>query len=137
MKLLVVIAVLSAFLAGSGVGASGTEKPRITLASLQKMFHQLRESTNWNIEGLMLWGYYFADEDLGKLHSLADRLGKDGYRVVGIRQAPGRTIHILHIDRVERHTPESLDQRNREFYDLAAKLGIETYEGMDVAPAPK
>jgi hypothetical protein len=33
---------------------------------------------------------------------------------------------------VEKHSPETLYDRNAEFYKLAEKFGLESYDGMDV-----
>jgi hypothetical protein len=34
----------------------------------------------------------------------------------------------------ERHTPETLDERNQEFYRLASRFNLDSYDGMDVGP---
>jgi hypothetical protein len=39
----------------------------------------------------------------------------------------------LQVEKVETHTPASLDARNQEFYTLAGRNGI-SYNGMDVGP---
>ena len=116
----------------------------ITIDDLQAMFDNIARKTKWNMQGDMLWGYFFTDRDQERLQSCASALAEQGYRLVdiyptdveveGVDQEP--TI-VLHVEKVETHSVESLDARNREFYRLAEKLGLESYDGMDVGPAPK
>jgi hypothetical protein len=40
----------------------------------------------------------------------------------------------LYVEKEEVHTPQSLDKRNDEFSLLADKLGLDSYDGMDVGP---
>jgi hypothetical protein len=115
----------------------------ISREALQAMFESIANETKWNLEGDMLWGYFFTDQDQERLESCASVLAEQGYRLVdiyptdveedGVEQEP--TI-VLHVEKVETHTVESLDARNQEFYRLAEKLGLESYDGMDVGPAP-
>jgi hypothetical protein len=42
---------------------------------------------------------------------------------------------MLHIERVERHTPQSLDARNDQLTRLANEMHV-TYDGWDVGQLP-
>lgn len=63
-------------------------------------------------------------------------LARDGYELVGLLE-PGEddddqeTIY-LRVDRVERHTVDSLLGRNSELYAFAESHGLADYDGMDV-----
>ncbi len=123
------------------LGASGAEpekpaKPKIPLEQLEDMFTNMRAQTKWNLDDDMLWGYFFTDPDPKKLEPVAKHLSGAGYRVVAIYPTDDRSTHVLHVERVEHHTPKTLHARNQEFEALAAKLRIATYDGMDVGPAP-
>lgn len=62
-----------------------------------------------------------------------------GYRIVDISKRPNASTPTrwrLHIERVEVQTVDSLDARNHEFYELAAKMNLYSYDGMDVGSAP-
>ncbi len=37
----------------------------------------------------------------------------------------------LHVEKAERHTPDTLDQRNKEFKSLAAQFNVRSYDGWD------
>ena len=112
----------------------------ITLASLHEMFDYVREETDWDPEALMLWGYFFTDHEPKKLEKAGDILVKKGYRYVDIslmekEDESEQDLWCLNVEKVEAHTPESLDKRNDEFYALADELGLVSYDGMDVGPA--
>jgi hypothetical protein len=110
-------------------------RPAITLTQLEDMFQRMRANTKWDVNGDLLWGYFFTDPQRDKLRPLADELTKLGYRYVDLSARNGGT-HVLHVERVETHTPRSLHERNMEFYRLAERHGIASYDGMDVGPAP-
>lgn len=110
---------------------------RISLEKLQAMFANMRAKTPWNVDGPLLWGYFFFDRDIEKLKGAATEFQSTGYRIVNLDAVQGRPFFRLHIERVEAHTPESLNVRNNQFYEFAEKRGIGSYDGMDVGPATK
>jgi len=108
---------------------------RIPLSELEAMFSDMRRKTKWNVDGPLLWGYFFVDPSRDRLNELAARLQNDGYRLVELRRVEESAIlHQLHVERVEMHSPASLFARNAELYKLAAELGVHSYDGMDVGP---
>jgi Protein of unknown function (DUF1260). len=58
-----------------------------------------------------------------------------GYRFVDIHEADDSSMRVLHVERVETHSPESLFARNAELYRVAETFGLDSYDGMDVGPA--
>jgi hypothetical protein len=109
---------------------------RIQLAQLEAMFANMRAKTKWNVDGPLLWGYFFLDPSEQKLQQAANELSAAGYRVVGVKKVEGRDLYRLHVERIEAHTPLTLNERNNEFYAFAEKRAIALYDGMDVGPAP-
>jgi hypothetical protein len=95
-----------------------------------------RKTPNWNLNGDLLWGYFFFDEDPERLKSVANELVERGYRLVDIHVTDDASTNVLHVEKVETHTVESLHARNLELYALADEFGLESYDGMDVGPAP-
>jgi hypothetical protein len=133
----------NSFVALALVGTAGSAATAgdkvITLEQLNQMFAAMRAEPHykkWNIDGDLLWGYFFTDRDAKKLQPVADHLTKAGYRLVSIYPTDDRAEFFLHVEKVEHHTPESLDRRNQEFYELADHFHIESYDGMDVGPLP-
>jgi len=118
------------------LNASSQTNRRIQLSQLESMFGNMRQKTKWNVDSPLLWGYFFFDKSPEKLQSAATKLKALGYSVVELRQVESKPTFRLHVEKVEFHTPESLHARNSEFYELAERLGISTYDGMDVGPAP-
>ena len=109
---------------------------RIQLTQIEAMFSDMRARAPWNVDGPLLWGYFFFDPSEQKLRNVAKELEKN-YRVVSVAEVPGRRSFRLHVEKVEVHTPASLHARNLEFYELAARFGLASYDGMDVGPAPR
>jgi hypothetical protein len=107
----------------------------IELEKLENMFSEMRVKTKWNVDGPMLWGYFFTDRSAEKLERAATILVAQGYRLVGIREDDDGSTQWLHVERVEIHSPQSLFARNEGLYKLAAELGLDSYDGMDVGPA--
>lgn len=92
----------------------------------------MRAKAPWNVDGPLLWGYFFFASSRDNLEQVASELDGKGYHIVGIEAPRGKLR--LHVERVETHTPASLDARNQEFYELAERYGV-SYDGMDVGPA--
>lgn len=101
------------------------------------MFANMRSTSKWDVEGEMLWGYFFTDTDPKKLEHVVEPLTNGGYRFVSIFETEDKRTHFLHVERVEKHTPQTLHARNAELYKLAEKFGLESYDGMDVGPVEK
>ncbi|WP_395739881.1 ribonuclease E inhibitor RraB [Prosthecobacter sp.] len=108
----------------------------ITLDTVQKMFASMRRDAPWYIEGDLLWAYFFTDRDQQRLSALARRLSPEGYRTVSIYLTEDGSSSVLHLQRIETHTPQSLHARNQELHHLATECGIASYDGMDVGPVP-
>ncbi|MBD9367668.1 ribonuclease E inhibitor RraB [Xanthomonas sp. XNM01] len=118
----------------------------IDMSSVDQMFADIRDQTDWNIDGPMRWGYFFADPDPHRLKRLGDHLVQDGYRQVDIftiesdgsavtLDAGDEAMYFLHVERIEAHTTWSLELRNRSFEALARTFEVAAYDGMDVGPA--
>lgn len=120
---------------GARQRALAQDDKRIPLADLEAMFSNMRRKTKWNVDGPLLWGYFFIDPSRERLNRLAARLEDEGYRLVEVRRVvESAVLHQLHVERVEVHSPSSLFARNAELYKLAAELGVQSYDGMDVGP---
>jgi hypothetical protein len=107
---------------------------------LRGMFADMRERYDWDVDGKLRWGYFFTDANPKKLEPVADYLTEAGYRFVAIFQSEqddadeSADTYVLHVERIEHHTRETLDERNQEFYRVASRFNLESYDGMDVGP---
>ena len=111
----------------------------ISKEKLQAMFAAMRRNAPWNVDGPLLWGYYFTNPIPEPLKVAAGQLEALGYHVVDISERPNaasKSRWWLHVEKIEVHSVESLDARNHEFYDFAAKNQLSSYDGMVVGPAP-
>ena len=118
---------------------NGIPGKSITIEQLHEMFENIEKDTDWNISGDMLWGYFFTHNEPQLLENVADLLEKQGYKKVSIylsdkEESDEPDQFWLHIEKIETHTPESLDARNDEFYIFANKHNIDSYDGMDIGP---
>jgi hypothetical protein len=101
---------------------------------IEDMFDSMKKN-KWNVDGDLLWGYFFIDQDPVKLEKFADYLVSMGYWYVDIYADGERDLHWLHVEKIETHTIISLDKRNKELHKLARDFGVQDYDGMDVGKA--
>jgi hypothetical protein len=112
----------------------------ITKEQVQGLFEHTRDllrdgEIDWDITGVCLWSYFFVDTSKERLQQAAEHLARQGYEVMGILEPePGdddqETLR-LQVDKVEKHSVNSLMSRNIEFYALARKLQLRDYDGME------
>ena len=121
---------------------SSQERPavqnKIPRSQLQEMFDNIATKTKWNMNGDMLWGYFFTDANRASLEAASKKLEAQGYRFVDLFQPEddGKALpyFFLHVERVETHSVDSLYNRNTELEAFARENGLDTYDGMDVGP---
>lgn len=107
------------------------------IEGIERIFTDARQEDNWNTDEDMLYSFYFVDKSVEKLEKLGLELEKQGYDFVDIFELgddeTGESTgeYLLHIDKEETHTPESLAQRNVEFAKIAKEYDIETYDGWE------
>jgi hypothetical protein len=106
----------------------------ITLAQLQEMFAGLHSETDWNLDGEMLWGYYFTAAAPEILEKLAEKLEARDFDAVEITKSEDEPVFILQVQRIEKHTPESLFALNAQLEEVVAQFEGVEYDGMDVDP---
>ena len=110
----------------------------IDIDQLEEMFEGIANGAKWDMTKPMLWGYFCTDPSKEKLEALVPMLERDGCRFVDIfvpeldeGQLP---YYFLHVESEEIHSPASLHKRNAGFYSLVDRMGIDSYDGMDVGP---
>jgi len=87
----------------------------------------------------LLWGYFFTHREPRKLEEAKDTLISQGYRFVDLYisdkdSADEPDQYWLHMEKIETHSPVSLDNRNDELYKFSHDFGLDSYDGMDVGP---
>ncbi len=107
------------------------------LEGITEIFETAKREDGWDMSGEMLYSFYFVDESIEKLNNLGEKLEADGYDFIGVFELGDEETdeptgeYLLHIDKVETHTPESLAERNVEFQNLTDDYEIETYDGWE------
>ncbi|MCA9519752.1 MAG: ribonuclease E inhibitor RraB [Myxococcales bacterium] len=104
--------------------------------SISDLFKSLREH-GLDPDHTLLWGYYFVDRDPDKLMELARKLSRDGYHLSSLAREPDGEHYRLYLEKIEIHSPRSLDERNQELQRIADDLRVMSYDGSDVGPLPE
>ncbi len=105
----------------------------IPRAQLQEMFDSMANNPGWNINGPLLWGYFFTADSKSPLENAAPALVSDGYRLVDIYENEEGTWW-LHVEKEEYHGVDSLFSRNQKLEAFAMEWALASYDGMDVGP---
>jgi hypothetical protein len=121
-------------------GASGIPGKKINISHINMMFDNIKKNTNWDTSADLRWTYYFSHNEPSKLEKAKTILVNKGYNFVDLNLSDDEDVapigaYYLQIDKIETHSPTSLDKRNNEFYILANELGLDSYEGMDAGSA--
>jgi hypothetical protein len=107
------------------------------LEGIEEIFAEAKREDNWNLDEEMLYSYYFVDTDLDKLDKFGEHLETLGFIPIGIFELGDEETEkptgefLLHIDKVEIHTAQSLAERNVEFTKLAEQFEIAAYDGWE------
>jgi hypothetical protein len=101
--------------------------------ALEFAFAEMRNTTDWNVQGPLLWGYFFVASSEPPLSAASAALGKMRYRTVSIRRDDDEKRWWLHAERVEVHSIDSLHARNQELVEFAGEMKVR-YDGWDVGP---
>jgi Regulator of ribonuclease activity B len=133
---------LMAALLVSGCSQARETDSVISKDQLVEMFQRMEQKSHWDMSKAMLWGYFFTDASKSDLEAVVPSLEAQGYRLVDIylsdKEDPKDDDHWwLHVEKVEVHTLDSLDERNTFFYQFAEDHGLDSYDGMDVGPVAK
>jgi Regulator of ribonuclease activity B len=109
--------------------------------SLVEMFESIADRGEWDMSQPMLWGYFFTNRNEAALRAAVPALNSDQYEFVDIylseKDDPSdEDLWWLHVQRVEVHTVDTLAARNDRLSEFASRHGIDSYDGMDVGPAP-
>lgn len=107
------------------------------IASIEEIFNEAKNEDNWKADEDMLYSYYFVDGDIEKLEKLGAHLGEKGFDFIDIYELGDEETdkptgeYLLHIDKVETHTPRTLAERNVEFSRLAEEFQVAVYDGWE------
>lgn len=134
MKNIVVTMLMALSLTSALAEECETRNNNIPLEKIQGMFGQMKSQAKWDTSTPLVWGYFFMDPSQSKLSELSNYLGAKGYNMVELF-FNGKSF-TLHVEKIEVHTPESLNQRNIDFSALTKQRCIRSYDGFDVG-APK
>ena len=82
----------------------------------------------------LLYGYFFFDKDKSKLEKLKAGLVAQSYRFVElVKKENGE--YMLHVEKVEKHTRQSLQKREENLRILTEKHNVSSFDGFGVGNA--
>lgn len=99
-------------------------------------FNHIRNTSNWDLNDDMLWGYYFINGSKFPLVLISWFLPVFGYRTVDITERKENKMWWLHSERIQTNTLDSLSTRDVRFQRLAKLAFNSDYDGWDVGPTP-
>ena len=79
----------------------------------------------------LLYGYFFFDKNKEKLLKLGDELQREGYVIVRL-EINEEKEYLLHMEKTETHSRETLLKRLLEFDELSENSKIELFDGWDI-----
>ncbi len=79
----------------------------------------------------LLYGYFFVDKKKNRLERLKNKLIELSYNIVELSKRDNG-IYILHVEKVEIHSKDSLLKREDELTKLAMQFDVYNYDGFDV-----
>lgn len=114
----------------------------ITVEMMHTFFSDTRQKNieagkDWSIDEVCRWSFFFVDEDGSALLPVARHMEALGYTVVGVTEPDDEEdpFSYLQVDKLEQHTPESLQARVGALYAIAEQFEIADYDGMNVVAA--
>jgi tetratricopeptide (TPR) repeat protein len=126
-KLLLLFSFLAVF-------ASCHSQPQATdtasdMTQIQSVFERM-EMQGVDTRQQLLYGYFFFGKDISRLEKLKNALSKQAYRTVTLKQEKNGQ-HMLHVERAEPHTRQSLYEREQQLRQLASTYQV-AFDGFDV-----
>jgi hypothetical protein len=135
---------VSVFLTNTAFAKAGEKSDvpgkNINITHINMMFDNIKKNTNWDTSADLRWSYYFSHSDPSQLEKAQAKLVAKGYRFVDLNISEDDDefapigSYYLQVDKIETHSPSSLDKRNDEFFSFANDLGLDSYGGMDAGP---
>ena len=92
------------------------------------------EAQGVDTKGNLLYGYFFFDKDRSKLEDLKGELVKQSYKFVELEKRDNGEF-VLHVEKTEQHTRQTLQDREQKLRKLAVSYGISSFDGFDVGNA--
>lgn len=107
------------------------------LKEIKEIYADAAREEGWDVESEMLYSYYFVDESIEKLERLGLHLEKEGYDFINIfelgddESGEPTGEYLLHLDKTEKQTPETLVERIEQFEKLAEEFEVDSFDGWE------
>jgi hypothetical protein len=128
-----ILAALALLFFGCGTSGQKTAQNEISLETIQGLFNRM-QSQGINTDTLLLYGYFFNAKHKTDLRNAVPSLKELNLRYVDIYPADSSDLWWLHMERIEKNSPQSLFDFNKKLYNIASRYHI-IYDGYDVGNA--
>ncbi len=95
------------------------------------LFERIRADPGFDLNKPATFGYFFESKDEAATSRIREALTKDGYTFVSEHRTTAGIL-VLQMAKVEVHSVNSLVDRNRLLFSLAASQGHVSYTGWDI-----
>jgi len=90
----------------------------IELETLKELFAGVRAKTKWNIDGPMLWEYFFTDGEEDKLKNAATHLAGQEYRFVDTHETDDSSMRVRMWNGLRRIHRRACSRAMRSYIEL-------------------
>lgn len=116
--------------------SAATPQKTFKRETLEFTFGEMKKQTDWNLQGKLVWGFFFTSPTKPPLIEASKSLEKTGYRIVSVYTDDKKKDWWLHVEKIEVHSIDSLHARNQELVKFSSQMKLGTYDGWDVGPVP-
>lgn len=128
-----ILPVIALLIFGCGTSGQKTAQNEISLETIQGLFNRM-QSQGINTDTLLLYGYFFNAKNKTDLQNAVSSLKELNLQYVNIYPADSSDLWWLHMERIEKNSPQSLFHFNKKLYNIANRYHI-IYDGYDVGNA--
>ena len=104
--------------------------------TINRFFANIKSKGDFEIQNELTWGFFFVSINVDFILDVKNYLVNKGYQYVDLFEAEkeqegDESEFFLHMQKIEIHTAETLNERNKLLYGIAEKFDVE-YDGFDL-----
>jgi len=103
-----------------------------TLLKIDDFFKHIENTNELDLTKDLSWGYYFSNSNKAGLEKMKNiLLFEEDYSFAEIVKMQDDNKFYLHMEKIEKHTKDSLLERSRLLNNIAKKYNVDSYDGFD------
>jgi len=124
-------AVLALAVVSLAAAAQVTLPDQLRFLATYNLFERIRADPGFDLTKPATFGYFFESKDEAATARVREAMTKDGYTFVSEHRTRAGVV-VLQMAKIEVHTVDSLVERNRNLFAVAASHGEVSYTGWDI-----